>query len=54
MNTLGWVLFIWLMAQICVQWYYVGRPRAPKTTTDALLATIELGVVAYAIVVLAS
>lgn len=54
MSTLGWILFIWLMGQICFQWYLVGRPRKPKTIADATMATIEVGLIAYAVVILAS
>lgn len=47
------VLLIALGVDLVANWYWVNRPRPTKTITEAVLATIELGLYAWVVVALA-
>lgn len=44
------VLLVWLGINATFQFYLVDRPRDPKTMTEAVLAVIELGLIALLVI----
>lgn len=52
MPTLAVLLVVWVVGNIAYQWFLVGRVRPTKSVADAAVATVELGLVAWAVIAL--
>jgi len=50
----AWVLLAWLGTTAAMQFYYIDRPRLPKTHFEGILGAVECGLAAWLVVVLAS
>ena len=54
MQTLAWVVVAWLAVTALMQVWLVGRDRKPKTPLEAIVAIVECGLAAWAVVEIAT
>jgi len=52
MSTGKWIVLAWCAVEALIQISYVGKVREPKTPSDAIWGVIELGIIAWLVVIL--